>query len=134
MQHLDIASVTGDQYAVLQFKGLYAGMQDTVWWRGQSGAGLRGQTCLVVTVPVVSRHWSGHTSRSVYNIHVGVGGPGGDSESPYGYNLCVASYFYANFEYLGAHLAKWLNIVSNVKVLVGEGAFSMIVKSSQRFV
>ena len=78
--------------------------------------------------------WSGHTSRSVYNIHVGVGGPGGDSESPYGYNLCVASYFYANFEYSGAHLAKWLNIVSNVKALVGEGAFSMIVKSSQRFV
>ena len=70
MQHLDIASVTGDQYAVLQFKGLYAGMQDTVWWRGQSGAGLRGQTCLVVTVPVVSGHWSGHTSRSVYNIHL----------------------------------------------------------------
>ena len=67
-------------------------------------------------------------------IHVGVGGPGGDSESPYGYNLCVASYFYANFEYSGAHLAKWLNIVSNVKALVGEGAFSMIVKSSQRFV
>ena len=54
MQHLDSAAVTGDQYAVLQFKGLYAGMQDTVWWRGQSGAGLRGQTCLVVTAPVHS--------------------------------------------------------------------------------
>ena len=70
------------QYAVLQFKGpvcRYAGYSLVA--RGQTGAGL-GQTCLVVTGPVLSGHWSGHTSRSVYNIHVGVGGPGGGSESP----------------------------------------------------
>ena len=82
MQHLDNAAVTGDQYAVLQFKGpvcRYAGY--SLMAGGQTGAGLRGQTCLVVTGPVLSGHWSGHTSRSVYNIHVGVGRPGGDSES-----------------------------------------------------
>ena len=43
----------------------------------------------------------------------------------------------SQFSCFGAHLSKCLNSVLNVKALVGEvlvGAFSIIVKSSRRFV
>ena len=110
MQHLDNAAVTGDQYAVLQFKGpvcRYAG--HSLVGGGQTGAGLRGQTCLVVTGPVLSGHWSGHTSRSVLSIQyymymLGLGDQVEILKAP----NCVASQFYLLC--LGAHLTLWLNI------------------------